>query len=41
VQAQIDGLTQRLSEGKLSEELYLKLTKGLEERLAALRAQGR
>ena len=41
VQAQIDGLTQRLSEGKLSEDLYLKLTKGLEERLAALRAQGR
>jgi membrane protease subunit (stomatin/prohibitin family) len=41
VQAQIDGLTQRLSEGKLSEELYLKLTKGLEEKLAALRAQGR
>jgi membrane protease subunit (stomatin/prohibitin family) len=41
VQAQIDGLTQRLAEGKLSEELYLKLTKGLEERLAALRAQGR
>jgi membrane protease subunit (stomatin/prohibitin family) len=41
VQAQIDGLTQRLAEGKLSEELYLKLTKGLEERLAALRAQGK
>ena len=41
VQAQIDGLTQRLSEGKLSEDLYLKLTKGLEDRLAALRAQGR
>jgi membrane protease subunit (stomatin/prohibitin family) len=40
-QAQIDGLTQRLAEGKLSEELYLKLTKGLEEKLAALRAQGR
>jgi membrane protease subunit (stomatin/prohibitin family) len=41
VQAQIDGLTQRLSEGKLSEDLYLKLTKGLEEKLAALRAQGK
>ena len=41
LQAQIDGLTQRLAEGKLSEELYLKLTRSLEERLAALRAQGR
>jgi membrane protease subunit (stomatin/prohibitin family) len=41
LQAQIDGLTQRLAEGKISEELYLKLTKGLEERLAAAKAAGR
>jgi membrane protease subunit (stomatin/prohibitin family) len=37
LQAQLDGLTQRLSEGKISEELYMKLTKQLEDRLAALK----
>jgi membrane protease subunit (stomatin/prohibitin family) len=41
VQTQIDGLTQRLSEGKISEDLYLKLTKQLEEKLAALKAAGK
>lgn len=40
IEKQIDGLTQQLSEGKLSEETYKKLVDRLEAKLARLRGAG-
>lgn len=37
LQAQIDGLTERLAKGEITEALYTKLTGNLEQRIAAIR----